>query len=66
MKKRSLFAIYLVEDENGFVTVKSDHVGHGMMCYEIGVEILANLRAAEIMNPEILNVEYLYCSDNLQ
>lgn len=66
MKKRSLFAIYLVEDENGFVTVKSDHVGHGMMCYEIGVEILANLRAAEIMNPEILSVDYLYYSENLQ
>jgi len=66
MKKKSLFAIYLLEDENGFVTVKSDQIGQGMMCYEIGVEILSNLRAAEIMNPEILSVDYLYYSDNLQ
>jgi len=66
MKTRSLFAIYLVEDENGFVTVKSDHIGQGLMCYEIGVEILANLTAAEIMNPEVLSVEYLNYSNNLQ
>ena len=66
MKKRSLFAIYLVEDENGFVTVKSDHIGQGLMCYEIGVEILANLTAAELMNPEVLSVEYLNYSNNLQ
>lgn len=62
---KSLFAIYLVEDEKGFVTVKSDHVGEGLMCYEIGVEILANLKIAEHMNPELLSVDYLYYSENL-
>lgn len=62
---KSLFAIYLVEDEKGFVTVKSDHVGEGLMCYEVGVEILANLKIAECMNPELLSVDYLYYSENL-
>jgi hypothetical protein len=54
-----------VEDENGFVTVKSDHVGKGLMCYEIGVEILANLKIAEHVNPELLSVDYLYYSESL-
>jgi len=48
------------------VTVKSDHIGQGLMCHEIGIEILANLTAAEIMNPEVLSVEYLNYSNNLQ
>jgi hypothetical protein len=62
---KSLFAIYLVEDEEGFVTVKSDHVGKGAVCYEIGVEILANLKVAEHMNPELLAVDHLYYSESL-
>ena len=62
---KSLFAIYLVEDENGFVTVKSDHVGEGAVCYEIGVEILANLKIAEHMNPNLLRVDHLYYSESL-
>jgi hypothetical protein len=66
MKKKTLFAIYLVEDESGFVTVKSDHIGQGMVSYEIGLEILSNLKIAEAIHPEILSVEYLYCSDQLQ
>lgn len=64
--KKTLFAIYLVEDESGFVTVKSDHVGHGMMSYEIGIEILANLKIAERLHPEILSVDYMYYSDQFQ
>lgn len=66
MKQKTLFAIYLVEDETGFVTVKSDHIGHGMMSYEIGLEILANLKMAEKLNPEILSVDYMYYSDKFQ
>ena len=66
MKQKTLFAIYLVEDESGFVTVKSDHIGHGMMRYEIGLEILANLKMAEALNPEILSVDYMYYSDQFQ
>jgi hypothetical protein len=66
MKHKTLFAIYLVEDESGFVTVKSDHIGQGMMCYEIGLEILANLKMAETMNPEVLSVDYMYYSDQFQ
>jgi len=66
MKKKTLFAIYLVEDETGFVTVKSDHVGEGMMSYEIGLEILANLKMAEKLNPDILSVDYMYYSEQFQ
>jgi Flp pilus assembly secretin CpaC len=66
MKKKSLFAIYLVEDENGFVTVKSHQVGQGLMCYEIGLEILSNLKIAEAIHPEILSVDYMHYSDQLQ
>lgn len=66
MKEKTLFAIYLVEDEHGFVTVKSDHIGYGMTSYEIGLEILANLKAAEALNPEVLSVDYMYYSDQFQ
>jgi hypothetical protein len=66
MKHKTLFAIYLLEDEDGFVTVKSDHIGHGMMSYEIGLEILANLKMAEKLNPDILSVDYMYYSDQFQ
>jgi len=66
MKKKTLFAIYLVEDETGFVTVESDHVGEGMMSYEIGLEILANLKMAEKLNPHILSVDYMYYSEQFQ
>ena len=66
MKQKTLFAIYLVEDESGFVTVKSDHIGHGMISYEIGLEILANLKRAEALNPEVLSVDYMYYSDQFQ
>lgn len=66
MKTHTLFAIYLIEDENGFVTVKSDHIGHGMTSYELGIEILANLKTAEVMNPDVLSVDYMYYSDQFQ
>jgi hypothetical protein len=66
MKKKTLFAIYLVEDENGFVTVKSEHIGDGMTSYELGIEILANLKTAEVMNPDVLSVEYMYYSNHFQ
>ena len=51
---------------NPVVTVKSDHIGHGMMSYEIGLEILANLKMAEALNPEVLSVDYMYYSDQFQ
>lgn len=66
MKNKTLFAIYLIEDENGFVTVKSDHIGYGMTSYELGIEILANLKMAEKLNPDVLSVDYMYYSDHFQ
>ena len=37
-----------------------------MMSYEIGLEILANLKMAEALNPEVLSVDYMYYSDQFQ
>ena len=63
---RSLFAIYLVEDSEGFVTVKTDHVGQGNNSYELGLALLAHLRMAETVAPESIRVQHLFHSDQLQ
>lgn len=56
---KTFFAIYLVEDESGRVTVKSDHYGPGFNSYHLGIEILENLKALEVTEHDFLNVQHL-------
>lgn len=58
-KPKTLFAIYLIEDEDGRVVVKSDHYGPGFNSYGIGVSLLQNLRDIEIVHPEFVEVQSL-------
>jgi hypothetical protein len=53
---KTLFTIHLIEDETGCVRVMSESVGAGMNAHDIGLEILANLKAAEHENPGVLYV----------
>lgn len=58
-KPKTLFAIYLIEDEHGVVTVKSDHYGPGFNSYGLGMSVLEDLRDMAILNPESIEVQSL-------
>ena len=51
---KTLFSIHLIEDDDGTVRVMSESVGTGANAYEIGIEILANLKLAEAENPGVI------------
>jgi hypothetical protein len=53
---KTLFSIHLIEDDDGTVRVMSESVGTGANAYEIGIEILANLKLAEAENPGVIYV----------
>lgn len=57
MKEKTMFAIYLMEDEEGFVTVQADHYGPGMSSYILGIQILNDLRRVELSNPGSVEVQ---------
>lgn len=50
---RSLFAIFLMEDEDGRVTVRSDYLGQGANSYNIGTDIMDRLQFIERYNDQI-------------
>lgn len=58
-KPKTLFAIYLIEDEHGVITVKSDHYGPGFNSYGLGMSLLQDLRDMEIVNPGAIEVQSL-------
>lgn len=43
MSRRSMFAIYLYEDENGNVSVRADSYGHGEKVMSMGLDILDDI-----------------------
>lgn len=43
MSHRSMFAIYLYEDENGNVSVRADSYGHGEKVMTMGIDILDDI-----------------------
>ena len=43
MFRRSMFAIYLYEDENGNVSVRADSYGNGEKVMSMGLDMLDNL-----------------------
>lgn len=55
-KTESLFAIYLLEDKDGRVTVNVDSVGFGANCSTIGMELVTQLLAAELLSNGYLTV----------
>lgn len=65
-KPKTLFAIYLIEDEHGVITVKSDHYGPGFNSYGLGMSMLQDLRDMEIINPGMIEVQSLEYSPRTQ
>ena len=63
---KTMFAIYLMEDDNGFVRVSADHYGPGHNSYELGVELLMHLKSCEMENPQDLKVGGLFYASKLQ
>lgn len=58
-KPKTMFAIYLIEDEEGTVTVQSDHYGPGVNSYNLGIGFLMQLAECQMDNPEKVKVEPL-------
>lgn len=44
---KTLFALFLMEDENGVVTVRTEYVGQGEHSFHLGMEILEGLMILE-------------------
>lgn len=58
-KPKTMFAIYMIEDDHGVVTVQSDHYGPGMNSYTLGMRFLLQLAECEFDCPEKIKVEPL-------
>ena len=44
---KTLFAVFLMEDEEGLVTVRTEYVGQGEHSFHLGMEILEGLMILE-------------------
>jgi len=44
---KTLFAVFLMEDEEGIVTVRTEYVGQGEHSFHLGMEILEGLMILE-------------------
>ena len=53
---KTLFAVFLMEDEEGIVTVRTEYVGQGVNSFHLGMEILQGLTILEKFS-ETLYVE---------
>jgi len=63
---KSMFAIYLLEDEDGRVMVNVDSVGFGANCSTIGMELISQLLSAEVLSNGHLTVAVPVESDQIQ
>jgi len=50
---KTLFAVFLMEDENGIVTVRTEYVGQGEQSFHLGMEILEGLMILETMSENL-------------
>jgi hypothetical protein len=50
---KTLFAVFLMEDENGIVTVRTEYVGQGEHSFHLGMEILEGLMILEKMTDNV-------------
>jgi hypothetical protein len=41
---KSVFSFWIMEDEQGIVTIRSDYVGQGQNSFYIGMSVLNNLK----------------------
>lgn len=65
-KTESMFAIYLLEDSEGRVTVNVDSVGLGANCATLGYEIISHLLTAEILSGGFVTVAVPQESQSIQ
>ena len=65
-KTESMFAIYLLEDSEGRVTVNVDSVGLGANCATMGYEIIAHLLDAELLSGGFVTVAVPQESNSIQ
>lgn len=66
-KKKTVFSIHLMQDEDGHISIVSEAAGPQPEVYDIGIEIMANLSAAADYNPHMnMKVEPLLYTDLLQ
>ena len=54
---RSMFAVFIMEDENGFLTVRTDYIGQGENSFDLGMEILGGLHHLEATTHDKISVE---------
>jgi hypothetical protein len=66
MKTESMFAIYLLEDSEGRVTVNVDSVGLGANCATLGYEIISHLLNVEIASGGFITVAVPQESNSIQ
>lgn len=66
MNNKTMFAIYLIQEGDGPVRAVSEAVGTGARAYEIGIEIMANLKAASYEHPDMISVQPLEYSTQWQ
>lgn len=56
-----------MQDEKGHISVVAEAAGNQPQAYQIGIEIMANLEAAAVCNPDMkMRVQPLNYSDSLQ
>lgn len=65
-KTESMFAIYLLEDSEGRVTVNVDSVGLGANCATLGYEIISRLLDAELLSNGFVTVAVPQESNSIQ
>ena len=59
---RSMFAVFIMEDEDGFMTVRTDYIGQGANSFDLGMEILGGLHHLESTTHNKLHVERMMMS----
>lgn len=60
---RSMFAVFIMEDEDGFMTVRTDYIGQGINSFDLGMEVLGGLRHLEATTYDQLHIEpMMMCS----
>ena len=65
--QKTIFSIHLMQDEHGHISVVSEAAGPQPTAYEIGIEIMANLKVAAQHNPQMnMRVEPLNYCERLQ
>jgi len=63
MADKQIFSVYILEDEDGSVRVLASSQGVPGKAFEVGLEIMANLKAAECEHPDLLTVSPIICSE---